>query len=356
MKIAVLGGGSVAFANASYLSSKGHQVHIWSALPGELSPLSSVGAISTTGELEGKWKVTVAETAASAIEGAGVVIIAAPAFAHRVLMEAAAPHLVNEQDVIVHPVTGMSSLILSRLVGARAVKPTIIDLSTSLFTARRNGEASVQLLRIKPLIEAASIPIARCDKSLARLAALYGDRFRAEENVLAVSLNNHNPIYHVPTVLGALSRADRGDTYMFFEQMTPTVCVMQEALDAERLAVARAFGAPEVPVAQYFREAHSAQGNTLAEIYVDVQRRLKGPLGPQTADHRFVTEDVPYALLFFYDLGQAAGIAMPVTDAVLTLTSATWQQNFRVGGHGLPALGLDGLKPAQILEIARNGF
>jgi len=127
-------------------------------------------------------------------------------------------------------------------------------------------------------------------------------------------------------------------------------------LDAERLAVARAFGAPEVPVAQYFREAHLAEGNTLAELYVDVQRRLKGPLGPQSADHRFVTEDVPYALLFFFGLGQSAGIAMPVTDAVITLTSATWRQDFRVGGHGLPALGLDGLNPADILEIARNGF
>ena len=109
-------------------------------------------------------------------------------------------------------------------------------------------------------------------------------------------------------------------------------------------------------MAQYFREAHAAVGNTLAEIYVDVARRLKGPLGPQTADHRFVTEDVPYALLCFLGLGQSARIPMPVTDAVITITSATWRRDFRVGGHGLPALGLEGLSPAEILAIARDGF
>jgi len=356
MKIAILGGGSVAFANACYFSSEGHDVHIWSAIVGELASVADAGAIKSTGVLEGNWKVTVSETAAAAIERAETVVIAAPAFGHRTLMEAAAPHLNGQQDVVVHPVTGLSSLILSRLVAGKSSKPTIIDLSTSLFTARRTGDASVHVLRIKPLIEAATIPVAKNDAALARLSKAYGDRFRAESNVLAVSLNNHNPIYHVPTLMGSLSRADKGESYMFFEGMTPTITNLHEALDEERLAVARAFGAPEVPVGQYFREAHAAEGDTLSDIYMDVARRLKGPLGPQTADHRFVTEDVPYALLCFLDLGRSAGLPMSVTDAVITVTSATWRRDFRVGGHGLTALGLAGRTPEQILDIARNGF
>jgi hypothetical protein len=55
--------------------------------------------------------------------GAPLVMVAEPAFAHQTLMSSAAPHLTAEQDLMVQPVAGLSSLLLSSLLKTRTVKP-----------------------------------------------------------------------------------------------------------------------------------------------------------------------------------------------------------------------------------------
>jgi glycerol-3-phosphate dehydrogenase len=106
MKIAILGAGNVALANACWLSRTGHDVHVWSALENERADLTAAGKIDYSGIVEGAATVTVSPDAGSAVKDAAVVMIAAPAFAHKVLMQAAAPFLDDGQDVLVHPVTG----------------------------------------------------------------------------------------------------------------------------------------------------------------------------------------------------------------------------------------------------------
>ncbi len=57
MKIAILGAGNVALANACYLSNAGHDVRIWSAFPGERRALADAGAISYEGFMSGQANV-----------------------------------------------------------------------------------------------------------------------------------------------------------------------------------------------------------------------------------------------------------------------------------------------------------
>jgi opine dehydrogenase len=356
MKIAILGAGNVALANACYLASGGHDVHVWSAIAGERDELARAGAIAFEGCLSGTARITVAADPASCIEGAAVVMIAAPAFAHESLMAAAVPCLAERQDVIIHPVTGLSSLLLSRMLRARGIKPTLIDLSTSLFTTRKTSPTSVRLLRIKDVIDAAAIPASRGPQALQRLRELFGDRFRLEPNALAISLNNHNPVYHVPPLLCNLSRAERKEDWIIWECITPGVARFVKLVDDERLAVVRRYGTTEIPVAEYFREAHGVAGDTLDEIFHAVAEKLRGPVGPQEFNHRFILEDVPYALVFFHSLGQVAGIEMPVTHDLIRLTSAVWGRDFFAEGHTVERLGLGGMNSAEILRVSADGF
>jgi hypothetical protein len=161
--------------------------------------------------MNGTVALSVAPDAESCLEGASLVIIAAPAFAHLPLMTAAAPHLESHQDVMVHPVTGLSSLLLSRLLNPRGVKPTIIDVSTSLFTARKTAAASVRILKLKTSVDVATIPSEGGTAAIDRLQGIFGKRVRREANALAVSLNNHNPVYtsHRCSVISAARRDAR---------------------------------------------------------------------------------------------------------------------------------------------------
>ena len=356
MKIAILGAGNVALANAAFLSHEGHDVHVWSAFEEERTALGTAGQVQFEGFMSGRAKVTAAADVRACVAGARLVMIAAPAFGHAALMSAACPYLDETQDVLVHPVTGLSSLLLSRMLRDRAVRPTIIDLSTSLFTARKTGATSVRLLRIKDLIDMAAIPADLGGEAKARLEALFGKRFRLESNALAISLNNHNPVYHVAPMLCNLSRAEKKENWIIWENITPGVARLVRLVDDERLAVVRHFGTTEIPVDEYFREAHGAEGRDLNEIFRSVAERLKGPTGPQEFNHRFIVEDVPYALVFYFALGRAAGIEMPVTESLIRLTSSLYERDFFGEGHNLETLGLAGMSPRQIVAVTQTGF
>jgi opine dehydrogenase len=356
MKIAILGAGNVALANAWFLAHAGHDVHVWSAFEAERTAVAAAGGLAAEGFFQGKVKITVSTDAGACIAGAPLVMIAAPAFAHQALMAAAAPHLTEAQDVLVHPVTGLSSLLLSRMLKARGIKPTIIDVSTSLFTARKTGPTSVRILKLKEVVDVAAIPAERGRHALDRLQAIFGPRFRLEDNALAISLNNHNPVYHVPPLLCNLSRAEKGENWIIWECITPGVARLVKLVDEERLGLVRRFGTTEISVDDYFRQAHGAQGKDLDEIFASVARKLKGPVGPQEFNHRFITEDVPYALVFYRSLGGIAGVDMPVIDGLIRLTSALYGRDFTAEGHTLERLGLGGLAVRDVLAVTTNGF
>lgn len=356
MKIAILGAGNVALANACYLSNAGHDVHIWSSFPEECQALIEAGTIAYEGFMSGTASVAVSRDARACVEGADVVMICAPAFAHQSLMAAACPHVTEGQDIVIHPVTGLSSLLMSRMLKARNVRPTLIDLSTSLFTTRKTGPASVRLLRIKDVIDAATIPFERGKAAMARLETLFGKRFRLEPNALAISLNNHNPVYHVPPLLCNLSRAEKKEDWIIWENITPGVARFVKIVDDERLAVVRHYGTTEIPVEQYFRQSFGVDGKDLDEIFRAVAEKLKGPIGPQDFNHRFILEDVPYALVFYHSLGRVAGIEMPITESLIRITSALYRRDFFREGHTVEALGLAGLDARGIVEITRTGF
>jgi opine dehydrogenase len=356
MQIAVLGAGSTALANAWFLARAGHEVRIWSALEAERRALVGIGRLTAHGIVNGTISVTVAPSARACLDGASLVIIAAPAFAHKALMAAAAPQLTAQQDVMVHPVTGLSSLLLSRMLKDRAVKPTIIDVSTSLFTARKTDAAAVHILRLKNMVDVATIPGDRRANAMQRLEDIFGQRFRGETSTLAVSLNNHNPVYHVAPMLCNLSRVEKRENWIIWECITPGVARLVELVDQERLGVVRHFGTTQVTVEDYFRQAHEASGRDLDEIFQSVAERLKGPGGPQEFQHRFITEDVPYGLVFFRSLGQVAGVKMPITEALIRLASGLYARDFTGEGHTVERLGLGALSSRDILAVSVNGF
>jgi len=256
----------------------------------------------------------------------------------------------------VHPVTGLSSLILSRMLKHRSAKPTITDVSTSLFTARRTAAASVRILKLKDIVDVATIPADQGADLVERLEGIFGKRFRREASALAVSLNNHNPVYHVAPMLCNLSRVEKQENWTIWDCITPGVARLVKLVDEERIALARHFGTREVSVDDYFREAHGAIGRDLNEIFRSVAEKLQGPAGPQEFNHRFITEDVPYALVFYRSLGQVAGVDMPITDSLIRLACALYARDFTSEGHTVEKLGLGAMSSREILAISTAGF
>jgi opine dehydrogenase len=71
--------------------------------------------------------------------------------------------------------------------------------------------------------------------------------------------------------------------------------------------------------------------------------------------YKYVIEDVPCGLVAMSELGRAAGVATPVIDGLVTLTSAMLRRDFRAEGRNLGQLGLAGKGVSEIRSIVETG-
>jgi opine dehydrogenase len=147
--------------------------------------------------------------------------------------------------------------------------------------------------------------------------------------------------------LAALSRL-KHEHWIIWPNITSGVAAFVKALDRERMAVVEAYALKGRTVEDYFHNAFGVPKRGLVEMFGDLERKLKGPVGPQVFEHRFILEDVPYALVFFLALGRVAGVPMPVTDACVTTTSAIFSRDFRTQNEIINALRPDSMSAAQI--------
>jgi opine dehydrogenase len=67
----------------------------------------------------------------------------------------------------------------------------------------------------------------------------------------------------------------------------------------------------------------------LAEMAAAIAVSRGSVAGPATMETRYVTEDVPYGLAFYLWLARGRGLAMPVTEAVVTALEALWGRGLR---------------------------
>jgi opine dehydrogenase len=355
MKVAIVGAGAVALSSAALLVHRGHETCLWSAFSDEIDALIAAGGVTSAGALAGFFPVPAKANVADCIRGADVVMIAAPAFAHAALMAAVATHISNGQLVVIHTATGMSSLILAQLLAQRGVRSTIVDLGTSVCTSRKTGPVSVTVAPLKAGVDMATLPADRCESGHAVMEQLFGELFTSRENVLAISINNHNPVYHVPAFLFSLALVEKDEAWNIWANTTPLIAQYVQRLDDERLVVAKTYGVTGVPVADYVRQSVGVVGDNLPDLFAAAAAKRPNPTGPRSLEDRYITEDVPFGLAFFIAVGAAAGVSMPLSRQLVDFISSVYGRDFTAQGHTLATLGLAGLSPAQIVHVVTEG-
>jgi opine dehydrogenase len=69
-------------------------------------------------------------------------------------------------------------------------------------------------------------------------------------------------------------------------------------------------------------------------------------------DHRYLTEDVGYSLVFLSDLAARLGVPVPAIDAVIEIASVVLARDFRgEGPRTLERLGLGGLSRDELAAL-----
>ncbi len=117
-----------------------------------------------------------------------------------------------------------------------------------------------------------------------------------------------------------------GDFLFYSEGFTQAIGRVTAAVDAERMAVAKALGVPAMPFLDVFynaglttKEARDSGDIARACQESEPNKTIKSP---SSLDHRYVHEDVGYGLVPMAALGRLAGVPTPTIDALINLAGA----------------------------------
>ena len=358
MRVAVLGAGNGGLASAFDFAQHGHEVSLFAhtEFGTNLGPIEQAGGITATGDLEGFAPIRYAgNDAGEAMAGAELVVIVGPAYSTEALAADAAPHLVDGMAVLVCPGSCGGAIAFKHTAGLALDDERIIvgETHTLPYAVRVTDLGAINVfLKLKTDVFLAALPRAGTD----RLYDLVKDVWPAvekAESVMQTSLQNGNPVIHPAVTLlnaGLLERTGGG--FLFYEEgVTEGVGRLIEAVDNERLAIAAALGAtvfsePEMGVRQgYMLEHNYSTGYSTAPGFLGIQAQSQ-------LDHRYLTEDVGYSMIFLTDLAARLGVPTPVMDGVITIASVVLGRDFRAEGtRTLRTLGLDGLSPEQLAAL-----
>ncbi len=164
-------------------------------------------------------------------------------------------------------------------------------------------------------------------------------------------------ILHVPAMVANVGFVESDREYHHYaDGMTPSVVRLAEALDTERVAVARAYDVPAVTVDTWIYDTYGVRKDSLYETiqHMAVNRYRYCPR-PRSLEYRFLSQDLSCVSVTVSALGGVANVATPVTDAVITMSGALTGVDYWSTGRNLANLGLDGKSVSEIKAITASG-
>jgi opine dehydrogenase len=356
MRVSILGAGAIAYGAAAYLAQAGHDPMLWSPSGKRTAELAAGKPLIATNAIEGGFMPRIAASCADAIANADAVMVALPGYGHKSVLEAASAHLRAGQPVIISSHTSFGALYLSRLLAARGIQAPIIAWGTTLTTGRQPSLTEVNVATVRQKIDLATVPDSAIAAGHTLCTALFGDRFVQRDGLLAIALSNLNPQNHLGIALLNLTRMERGEQWSQGQNITPTVGRLIEALDEERLAIAKIFGLSVRTVKEHFSLSFHVPIASVSDMNQEMHRQGRGGLGPASVNSRYVLEDVPFGLLPTILLGRLAGSPATLHEAGVALFSAAYGRDFARDNDLLPELGLERLSVAQLQQLMRSGY
>jgi len=357
-KFAVIGAGNAGCAIAADMTLAGFEVKLFEfpEFKQRFQKILNEQAIHIKGEAnEGKSRLFATLKLQEAVKDVQLILISMPSFGHPRLTEELIPLLEEGQVVIFMPGGFGSFSFLKALRTIRPRKRVIVGETATLpYAARLSGPDEVTIFIKSVHNPAATIPATETGGIVKSLRKLYPD-ISAARDVLDVALNNLNPSTHVAPSILSTSRVETADEFWLYrEGMSPSVQKVMVAVDDERIAVREAlgYGPPHYDLKksgarECFEDFFGKGGKEKAGY------NLKGPLDMR---ERYVTEDIPYGLVFFASWGDKVGVDTPVIDALIRIASIINDADYMSDGLTLHRLGLQDLSLEEIKEMVRVGM
>jgi opine dehydrogenase len=361
--IAVLGAGHGGCAAAADLARRGFTIRLHARRPASLAPLRERGGIEARGVQQGLVPIaTMTTDVAEALDGADLIMLVVPSIAHEHYARALAPLIDGSKPIFLNPGHtggGLHFLHGLRQAGYRGPLQSC-ETVTLTYITRMEGPATVGIYSYTRRLRFAALPGKHADRLYALMKPIYPEIVQAG-SVIETALSNMNAVFHPPGMLmnAGWIESTSGDFLFYRQGITEAVGRVTAAIDAERMAVAKALGVPATSFLDLFHAAGLTtaaardSGNiSRACVESEPNKTIKSP---PSLDHRYMHEDVGYGLVPFAALGQLAGVPTPTIDSVVHLSGLAVGIDYASAGLTLDKLGLAGKSPGEVLKFVHEG-
>jgi opine dehydrogenase len=336
--IAVIGAGHAGHAMAAHLTLEGFPTRLYE-LPRfaeNIQPAQEQGGIKLTGVVgEGLAKPELITTdIAQAIQGVSHIFVVTQALAHEEVAELCAPHVEEDQTIILFPGSG-GALQFAKTLSDKSVaqKVYIAETVTLPYACRIKGPAWVNVHSGAAMREIiAAFPGKDTEAVIEATKPVY-PMFSPATHVLETGLYNPNILLHPIGVIFNLGRIEysKGEFWMYKEAFTPSVMKLLKALEKERVAMLRALDVEPMDFEAYYEYRYQKPWSDFAAV---------ASKGPASARTRYISEDIPIGMVLWASLGDMLGIPTPTARALIHISSVIHDTDYWQDGRTVEKLGL----------------
>ena len=342
----VIGAGHGGKAMAAHLALMGFAVRLYNRTEDNIRVIQARGGIeleSYEGGPRGFGELAcVTANMAEALEGSDVIMVVVPSTAHADIAREAAPHLRDEQVVVLNPGRTGGALEFVQVLKKNGCITRVIvsEAETLIYASRSDGPAQARIFRIKESVPVAALPASCTGQVLEVLHTAY-PQFIDGQSVLHTGLNNMGAIFHPALTLLNAGRIEstRGEFQFYIDGVTPSVANVLEVLDRERVTVAASLGIRARTAMEWLKMAYDTTGIDLHEA-IHNQPGYYGIQAPPTLNHRYITEDVPMSLVPIASFGQRFGVSVRGIDSIIRLACIIHHTDYYRRGRTVDKLGI----------------
>lgn len=359
---AVIGAGNGGCSMTVHLIRNGHHVNLFNIDEPRFRAMCDRGGIDYRGVL-GSGTVTpdyMGSDLQKATANADFWVIVVPRNTHAYYAQLLQPYLHPHLEVAIIPGSGTSLLFRKQWRQQHpGLSLPLMETCTLVYSTRLEGPALVNIYQVRSAIGAVCLANYADSRLWEILDGIF--HFRRMKSVIHSILSNMNPILHPAGMLMNAGWIENNcDCRYYLDAASPAVCRVMESADAERRAIAAAYGLPHPSLVEQFYDAKYTDEAGLASgtIYGALQHSLPNSTikCPVSLRDRYLVEDVSYGLVPFSALARKAQVPTPTIDSLIHLACLVSEEDYLRTGLNLEKMGLSDLDAEQISSFGSGNI
>lgn len=349
MNISVIGAGNTGKAISVYLKLKNNNVRLYDRDAEKVKKINESG-ICVTGAIDAVEFIKTYSNMDECIDGSEIILVMTTSSGHADIARCLKHSLQPNQSIVIFNgnwgAYEFNDILADKI---NKLNISIAETSSMVFTAAHISDTSVNMKKIKEMVEIGYLP----GSERKAIKEFMSENFKGVHilnNVIETSLNNSNPIIHVPIIAANLAYIDCGKEFLFYtDGASPPSIDFVNKIDEERLLVCNKLGIKTKSILEIINNFWTDKRDNLYDA-IHSNASYKTSKGPESTEHRYFTEDVPYGLCPIQSIADQLNIDTPYLDALISYLDKYLNRNYM--SHENLNIKVEKIK--EIIQLSKN--